>query len=132
MRKPLSILAFILASQIPAAALVAQAGGPETIPVQLSSFKFAPSELTLQRGHSYRLHLVNASGGGHDFSAPAFFAASTIAPADRGKVAGGKVRLSGKQAVDITLTPERAGSYPLTCTHFMHSGFGMKGRITVQ
>jgi uncharacterized cupredoxin-like copper-binding protein len=132
MRKSLAVLAVLLATQAPLAGLSAQGGGAETVSVQLSSFKFAPSQLTFQHGHLYRLHLVNAASGGHDFTAPAFFAASAIAPADQGKVAGGKVRLSGGQAVDVTLTPQRAGTYSLTCSHFMHSGFGMKGRIVVQ
>jgi uncharacterized cupredoxin-like copper-binding protein len=132
MRKTVALLAFLVTIQLPLASLDAQGSAPETVSVELSSFKFTPSSLTLQHGHAYRLHLVNASGGGHDFSAPGFFAASAIAPADHGKVSGGRVRLSGKQAVDITLTPERAGVYPLSCTHFMHTSFGMTGQITVQ
>jgi len=132
MRKSVAVLAFLLASQWPLAALNAQGGAAETVAVELSSFKFTPSVLTLQHGHTYRLHLVNAAGGGHDFAAPAFFASSAIAPADQAKVAGGKVRLSGKQTVDITLTPQKAGTFPLNCTHFMHTSFGMTGRITVQ
>jgi uncharacterized cupredoxin-like copper-binding protein len=131
MRPSLAALTFLLATQTPLAGLSAQ-GSAETISVELSSFKFAPSTLTLQHGHAYRLHLVNAASGGHDFAAPAFFAASTIAPGDQGKVAGGKVRLSGKQTIDIVLTPQRAGTYSLTCTHFMHSTFGMKGQIIVR
>lgn len=131
MRK-LTIGLVLLATQLPSGELRAQPAVPETVTVELSNFKFSPREISLQRGHAYRLHLVNAAGGGHDFSAPAFFAASAIAPEDRGKIADGKVKLSGNQAVDITLTPRTAGTYPLTCTHFMHSGFGMKGQITVQ
>jgi uncharacterized cupredoxin-like copper-binding protein len=132
MRKSVAVLAILLATQVPLSALNAQGGAAETVSVELSSFKFTPSVLRLQHGHAYRLHLSNASSGGHDFSAPGFFAASAIAPEDRGKVTGGKVKLSGHQAVDITLTPQKAGSYAVTCTHFMHSGFGMKGQITVQ
>ena len=40
--------------------------------------------------------------------------------------------LDGGQSADITLVPERPGTYPLRCTHFMHSAFGMRGSITVQ
>ncbi len=52
--------------------------------------------------------------------------------------AGVPVRLhlvngSGKShSFDLRLTPARAGTYPLKCTHFMHSGLGMTGTITVQ
>ena len=131
MRMTPAVLAVLLAVQIPVASTVAQTSPPEAVSVELSNFKFSPSELTLQHGHAYRLHLVNSASGGHDFTAPEFFAASTIAPEDQGKVAGGKVKLDGKQTVDITLTPEKSGTYPLTCSHFMHSGMGMKGQITV-
>ncbi|MGZ3172271.1 MAG: cupredoxin domain-containing protein [Croceibacterium sp.] len=131
MRRSFAAVAILLASQMPLAGLTAQGAAPETVSVELSNFKFTPSALALQSGHLYRLHLVNAAGGGHDFSAPEFFAASAIAPEDQAKVVGGKVKLEGKQSVDVTLTPQKAGTYPLTCTHFMHSGMGMKGQITI-
>lgn len=111
---------------------MAQGENPQPVTVELSSFAFSPSSLTFQHGRVYRLHLVNASGGGHDFTAPEFFAASEIAPADRAKVAGGKIRLAGKESVDVTLTPEKAGTYELRCSHFLHASMGMKGQITVQ
>lgn len=128
MRKPLALIALMLAPSVP---LAAQSAKPETVSVELSSFKFSPSDLRLHHGLSYRLHLVNASGGGHDFTAPEFFAASNIAAADRNSVAGGKVTLAGKQSVDVTLTPEKPGVYALRCSHFLHSGMGMNGRIVV-
>ena len=110
----------------------AQGAGPQVVDVNLSSFAFSPSMLTFQHGRSYRLHLVNTSGGGHDFTAPEFFAASAIVAADRTKIVGGKVKLAGKQSVDITLTPEKTGTYELHCSHFLHAGMGMKGAITVE
>jgi len=109
----------------------AQGPVPQLVTVELSSFDFSPASLTFQHGRAYRLHLVNTAGGGHDFTAPEFFAASDIAPADRAKTAGGKIRLSGKESVDVTLTPEKAGVYALRCSHFLHAGMGMKGQITV-
>jgi uncharacterized cupredoxin-like copper-binding protein len=132
MSKLVAVPAFLIASLAPLAASQAQPAGPEVVTVELSNFRFSPSELALQRGHTYRLHLVNMAGGGHDFSAPEFFAASTIAPADRARVTNGEVKLAGKQSVDVTVTPQTSGAYKLTCTHFLHAGFGMKGRIVVQ
>jgi uncharacterized cupredoxin-like copper-binding protein len=129
MRKSFVVVALLAASHAP---LAAQPAGLETVSVELSNFMFSPRELTLEHGRTYRLHLVNTVGGPHDFSAPEFFAASAIAPADRGVVTDGKVRLAGKHTVDITLTPQASGSYKLTCTHFMHSSFGMRGLITVR
>ena len=116
----------------PAQLAVAQGASQQAINVELSSFAFTPSSLTLQHGRTYRLHLVNTSGGGHDFTAPEFFAASAIAPADRNRVTDGKVKLAGNQTVDINLTHEKAGTYPLRCSHFLHAGMGMRGSITVQ
>ena len=129
MRTPLAIGTLLLATQ---ASLAAQTPAPETVTVSLSSFKFSPSELTLRQGREYRLHLVNTSGGGHDFTAPEFFAASLVAPGNRVLVAGGKVKLAGRQSVDVILTPEKTGTYPLHCSHFMHSSMGMSGRIDVE
>lgn len=132
MRKTMALLALGLAAQAPLSGLGAQAPAPETVTVELSNFKFSPSTLTLQHGHTYRLHLVDTVGGGHDFTAPEFFAASAIAPEDQAKVADGKVKLSNKDVVDVTLTPEKAGTYALRCSHLMHSSFGMTGQIVVQ
>jgi plastocyanin len=132
MPKPFAALAVLLASYAPTTTLAAQGAQPQIVSVTLSSFKFAPAEIALRHGQTYRLHLVNTSGGGHDFAAPEFFAASSIAPRDRGLVVAGKVKLAGEQTVDVVLTPEKAGTYALRCTHFLHSGMGMNGRITVQ
>lgn len=132
MRRSVAVFATLLTWQALAGRLPAQPVSAEVVAVELSNFKFAPSEVTFRTGRSYRLHLVNAAGGGHDFSAPEFFAASTIAPSDQGKVVDGKVKLSGHQTVDIELKPRTAGVYKLTCTHFMHSGMGMKGLLTVR
>ena len=104
----------------------------QTVSVELSNFKFTPSTLTLLHGTSYRLRLVNRAKGGHNFVAPEFFAISTVAPADRGKIADGKVDVGGGSTVYIALIPNVAGTYQLRCTHFMHAAFGMKGSIVVQ
>jgi plastocyanin len=133
MTRKIAIAAVLAASSLAAGHPAAAEGpGPQVVSVELSSFAFAPSVLTLQHGRSYRLHLVNTSGGGHDFTAPEFFAASDIAPADRAKETGGKVRLAGRQTVDVTLIPEKAGIYQLRCSHFLHAGMGMKGEIRVE
>jgi uncharacterized cupredoxin-like copper-binding protein len=84
----------------------------------------------LHAGQPVVLHLVNASSGGHNFSAPEFFAASAIRAQDQGLVTKGTIELGGHQTRDIALVP-RAGAYKLRCTHMMHSSFGMKGEITV-
>lgn len=133
MRRPMvtALFAAVLATG------VSNAQSPEwsqagPITVQLSSFKFTPSTLTLQHGTPYRIHFSNTSKGGHDFVAKEFFAASTIAPEDQGKIRGGEINLGGKDAIDVRIIVNQPGSYKVHCSHFMHSAFGMTGTIIVQ
>jgi plastocyanin len=102
----------------------------ETVTVALTDFAFTPDHITLRVGVPIRLHLVNESTGSHDFSAPAFFAASSFsagstAPPD------GAIEVGSKQTVEIALTPRVPGRYPVECTHFLHSLFGMTATIDV-
>lgn len=105
-----------------------------TISVSLTNFKFTPNVITLKSGTTYTLHLVNNGGSAHDFAAPEFFKASTVAPADKSKIDSddGDVDLDSGQSVDVTVTPNKPGTYKLVCTHFMHQTFGMTGQIVVQ
>ncbi|MEK6541410.1 MAG: cupredoxin domain-containing protein [Pseudomonadota bacterium] len=106
---------------------------PETwVTITLTSFAFTPEVTALEHGRRYVLHLDNQSGGGHNFAAPEFFAAATIAPADRAKISRGRVEVGGHSAVDIHLTAPATGSYALHCTHFLHTSFGMHGSIVVR
>ena len=98
--------------------------------VRLSSFSFSPEQVRLRAGVPTRLHLVNDSVGSHNFSAPELFAASSVTP---GSVpSDGAVEVPGGRSVDITLVPRVPGTYKLRCTHFLHSFFGMTGRIVVE
>ena len=106
------------------------AGAPITVTVALSNFAFTPELLRLQANVPVRLHLVNQASGGHDFSAPGFFAAS-VYPVGEPVPSRGEVELAGGESVDILLTPRTPGRYALTCTHFLHSLFGMHGTIEV-
>ena len=102
----------------------------QRIEVQLSSFAFAPSTLHLRAGRPVVLHLVNTASGGHDFTAPDFFAAAQIRPQDRARVVKGGIDLGGHQSADVALVP-KAGGYKLKCSHAFHKTFGMSGRIVV-
>jgi plastocyanin len=105
---------------------------PSEIDVLLTNFAFAPDTITLHAGTTYKFHLVNNGTSSHNFAAPDFFAVATVAPADAGKVKDGAIEAAKGQTVDVTVTPNKAGSYDLKCTHFMHTTFGMTGTITVQ
>jgi uncharacterized cupredoxin-like copper-binding protein len=100
------------------------------VTVTLSSFDFAPSAIHLHAGQPVVLHLVNGGSGGHNFSAPEFFAASLVRPQDQVLLRKGAIEVSGHAARDIAVIP-RTGTYKLRCTHTMHSAFGMKGEIVV-
>jgi len=122
---------FCVGLSIPAAQVAfAQEAAPVTI--TLNSYSFAPSAITLKANTPYKLHLVNSATKDHNFSAPEFFAASTVAAEDKTKVSDGAVEVGEGGSVDVTVTPNKAGTYNLNCTHFMHTMLGMKGTIIVQ
>ena len=119
------------------AALLALAGGASaaepwaaTVDVSLANFRFTPGAIRVPAGTPVVLHLTNSSTKSHDFTAPQFFAAATIAPADRSLVKDGSVELGGGERRDIHLVA-RAGRYRLKCSHAFHALFGMKGEIVV-
>jgi plastocyanin len=103
----------------------------KTITVELSSFAFTPEQIRLKTGVPIRLRLVNESNGGHNFSAPAFFAASSFLPGSS-IPSNGEMEVGSHQTVEIALVPGAPGAYPLECTHFLHSAFGMHGTVEVK
>ncbi|WP_428627692.1 cupredoxin domain-containing protein [Sphingopyxis sp.] len=122
----LAVVTMALAVPVSAATPVAKAE------VVLANFSFTPEALHLQAGHSTTVHFVNNGSGGHDFTAAEFFAAATMDAANRAKVGGaiGRVSLGKGKSLDVTLVPT-AGTYKAHCSHFMHSGLGMTGKIVV-
>lgn len=97
--------------------------------VMMIDNRFKPDHLTFRQGVAYRLHLENQGKELHEFTAPAFFAASNVR--DPAELANG-----GKEAVvqpgataDIYLEPLKAGNFPLTCAD--HDWDGMIGEIEV-
>jgi uncharacterized cupredoxin-like copper-binding protein len=110
----------------------AGAQAPAVVEVHLSNFKFTPRAIVLDQGRPYVLRLVNDSGGGHDFAAPAFFAGANVAAPDRPLVRDGEVEVPGGQVRLVRLTAPPAGRYKLKCTHSFHKMFGMSGSIVVR
>ncbi len=101
------------------------------VEVALASFSFTPSPIRLRAGAPVILVLNNVSSGGHNFSAPEFFAAATLLPTDRQALRRGTIEVRRRTSVNISLIP-RAGRYRLRCTHLLHTGFGMSGEIIVE
>lgn len=111
-------------SNSPAAASV------QSVSVRLSNFAFNPNHLVLKASVPIRLRLINDSSGGHNFSAPAFFAASSVQPGSIIPV-NGAVAVSSEQTVELTVVPHTPGQYKVDRTHFLHHFFGMTGTIDV-
>lgn len=121
-------LAIVMALATPPA--VAQV--PAVVEVRLANFSFTPRTIVLNQGRPYVLRLVNVASGGHDFTAPAFFADANVAPSDRRWTMGGEVEVPPRQVREIRLTAPRAGVYKLKCSHSFHKMLGMLGQIVVR
>ena len=126
-----ALLAVPLLALAAIAPVAAQAPRPAVVSVTMENFKFEPNAVQLRAGVPTLLHLVNNAGGGHNFTAPQFFAAARVAPASQSLIHDGKVEVAKHSAVDIELTPA-AGQYPLKCSHTLHAAFGMTGSIVVR
>lgn len=128
MRFPLTCAAAFMTLSISPVA----AQDPTVVNVQLANYKFAPKTIVLEHGRAYLLRLTNVSDGGHDFTAPKFFAAAAVASQDLRLVSEGEVEVPPGQVREIRLIAPAAGSYGLKCTHSFHKLFGMSGRIIVR
>ena len=130
--RSLAPLCAIVLASAGAAQSGAEWGSARALTLQLSSFKFEPSEISMEHGVAYDLRLVNLSSGGHDFASKAFFAGAQVRPDDMAKVRDGRIEVGGGESVEVHLIAPAPGTYKIRCTHFMHSVFGMTGRIIVR
>ena len=126
------IAAFYAVPLVLLGAQPATSEAPTVINVKLANFSFTPKTITLDHGRSYVLRLANVADGGHDFTAPDFFAAANVAAEDRQLVAEGEVEVPPGQVREISLTAPAAGSYKLKCGHSFHKMLGMSGKILVR
>ena len=124
---PLRFAAIAAACMIVGGAAGAQ-GGPATVTIALTSYRFEPNPLILAADQPVRLEFENRSGRSHDFVAREFFAAARIVS---GQAPKGEVELKGGEKAVVELVPKR-GVYKVHCSKFMHSSLGMKNRIIVQ
>jgi len=123
------VLAVISILPSPARSQPSQNTPAATIVLRLSNFSFTPDRLQLRVGVPVHLNFVNVSGGGHNFSAPEFFAASLIVSGLPPK--DGTIEVASEASTDLTLIPRAAGTYEFRCRHFLHSVLGMSGTILV-
>ena len=108
-----------------------ESSAPSRVEVILTDFSFSPETIRLRPNERVVLRLTNRGSGGHNFSAPEFFGKARLEPASVALVRKGKVEVKKGASVDLALSPS-TGRYKLKCTHFLHSGFGMKGEIIVE
>mgnify|MGYP003577526938 CR=1 FL=1 len=101
------------------------------IDVTLADFSFTPSSLQFQHGQHYQLQLHNKGSGGHNFAGKDFFAAVTVDAADQNLIRKGAVEVKKGATAAIGFTAVKPGTYRIKCTHFLHSGFGMKGSAVI-
>ena len=123
MRSVLTIAPLLLC----AGAAAAQPAAPVQR-IALYNYGFGPHPIVLNAGRPVTLSFVNRSGGGHDFTAPAFFGRSRVIA---GSAPGGEIELRGGETRSITLVPA-AGRYKVHCSHAFHSMFGMHTEIVVR
>ena len=125
-------LPIALAAALVVTAAVAQPeAAPQTVEVQLSNFAFTPETIRRTRGQPPVLRLINTGSGGHNFPAPAFSRTGKRDDQNLGLIETGKVELAKGETREIRFVPMTAGKFKLHCSHFMHTAFGMKGRIVV-
>jgi len=115
------------AALITLSASAASQPAPPTITIALDSFAYAPRPIQLAAGRPVRIHFVNRSGSGHDFTARSFFSSARIL---QGAVPQGRVELAGLATAAIELVPAR-GRYKVHCSHFGHKLMGMNTEIIV-
>lgn len=99
--------------------------------VELANFDFTPREIHLRAGRPYELVLANVASGGHDFTAPEFFAAAKVRSDDAALLTHGEIEVEGNTTRTVHVIPT-AGVYQLVCSHTGHALLGMKGRIVVE
>jgi uncharacterized cupredoxin-like copper-binding protein len=106
----------------------------EPIDVVLTEFALKPSQIRLRADRSYRLHLENRGSSDHSFSAPGFFRAAAlhddpVAAEARGS---GAIEIARGKSTEVYLRPLGVGTFPMECSHFLHSNLGMTGDIVVE
>jgi plastocyanin len=106
---------------------VAVQAQPATQVISLANFAYAPQPIHLRANQPVTLTFVNRASGGHDFTAPAFFAASRILA---GTAPRGEIELRGGETHSIALVPH-AGTYAAHSSHVLHKQMGMRTKIVV-
>lgn len=92
------------------------APGPEELTVELFSFGFKPSEITLSQGQEVRLTLTSTDIE-HTFTVDAL---------------GVDFRVGPGETRTVSFTPGKAGTFELYCAIPGHKEAGMVGEVTIR
>lgn len=118
----------LLAAALVAAAPAAGQKPTTVVPIDLHSFGYTPSPISLRAGQQVTLVFTNSSGISHEFKAKAFFDSAKVVA---GSVPEGEIDLKPHESRSVTLVPA-AGTYRAHCGHFLHTQMGMTTTIYVQ
>jgi len=121
------LVAAVAASQ--ATSLLAQ-DAPKLVTVQAKEYAFVPSDLHLEHGAVYRLHLQNVGKETHELTAPDFFKAAQIETPDILSGEGREILVQPGESKDLVFRAPAAGTYAMTCAD--HDWAGMVGKIIVE
>ena len=90
---------------------------------------FQPDQIVFHAGRAYALHLENRGKSMHEFTAPAFLKAATIADKHLLSNGGTDIVVQAGKSVTVFLIAPAKGRYDLTCAD--HDWDGMTGGIAV-
>ncbi len=120
-----------------AAALTAGcASKPTEVEVSAREFSFTPSEVHLQQGKTYALHLRNDGAVLHDWSIDRMPAKNVKVETSvtHGAHSASPLHVAAERSgtSTLTFTPTKAGTYDVTCTEPGHREAGMTARVVVE
>jgi plastocyanin len=136
--RALLALGLVLATTLGfATSLPAQTPRRKVIEVTMTSFKFEPSQITVNQGETVVIRLRNADqfGRPHDIAAR-YFADIPLTVRGDGRQAveeGRKyVRVDAGKQAEFEFVAQNPGSYAFICSVFVHSINGMTGALFVK
>jgi uncharacterized cupredoxin-like copper-binding protein len=101
----------------------------QRVDLEMLDYEFVPKEVRLRRAVPYRLHLVNAGGDAHDFTAADFFASVELKDAAAHNGRRTSVFLEPGDAADIYFIARKAASFAARCAD--HDWAGMTATIVI-
>lgn len=133
MSKKIFILMVMLSLILPACSGASAPGSPSSkLSVDMSEFKFTPSEMTVFSGQETTLELKNSGAVEHDFTILKKGVAAK-SPFDREKQAGDiltEFKLGTGKDETFKFTLPEPGEYALICVVPGHMEAGMVGKVT--